>query len=73
MDPDDPIFRTPDKAVCPAHTEDEALAAFIAEHASLTYCDYCDVDGNEPIAVPLIELVEVITEAIGRYYGGHVP
>jgi hypothetical protein len=58
-----------DGHVCPDCVEDEALADYLAGHAVETRCDYCGRSSDEPIAVPVDELVGVIHDGLASEYG----
>lgn len=55
--------------VCAACFEDQALKDFIEGGASAHSCDFCEAESEEPIAVPLVTLLEHINDSLASEYG----
>jgi hypothetical protein len=54
--------------VCAECVNDDALKAFIAEHAEETACSFCKRTADRPIAASADDVLALISEALHRYY-----
>lgn len=56
------------KVVCAKCFEDEAIQAFIRDRATERKCSYCRRRSTKPIAVPMNEVLELISEGLQHEY-----
>jgi len=61
-----------DKAVCDECFEDEAIQQFVRDNADETKCSYCGRESEQPIAVSINEVLELISESLQTEYADPV-
>jgi hypothetical protein len=62
-------YQSEDRAVCADCFSDAGIKSFIEREATEEECSFCGVTADEPIAVPIGEVVEFIEQGIGGEYG----
>jgi hypothetical protein len=60
-----------DKHVCSACFDEDTIQEFIQQEATESKCDYCGAESNsdQPIAAPMIEVLDLIKESIDYDFG----
>jgi HEPN superfamily RES-like protein/RES domain-containing protein len=57
-----------DDFVCADCFEDEALKEFVRASSEAFICDYCDAEADAPIAAPMSEVLDLISESLHAEY-----
>ena len=57
-----------DEYVCAACIDDEGIGDFISKNADSHTCSFCGATSAEPIAAPLIDVIDYLQQCIAPYY-----